>query len=674
MTASPSFVQGSEELNLAPNSRGRVWNTTWQSTLGKTYFLQHSSDLVNWEYAPKIYSGTGKTLQFSFPTEGTPNFFVRQISTEQFCTDASIADFDEDSFANIVELQQGSDPFNANSRPVAAAGIGRENVLLKLLAPNLPNQPLANSQVLSEAPIGNATVILAGSATGAVSPDGFVWGGGVSGTYRGFLSQPAPSVVGRSAIGTFLTTGQGDMNSIMGFTQNGTLNGLSGTGGMSLTLQRTANNSYNRLISTSGSNSQWTEMTQVISLNTEYRTMVRKEDDGFSSWIQGGLFANMGAKINSAVWFPIARWKGTNPTVSIKAGLYNSWVGPTQNSEFSDSENPARDATSALLDYERNKNGLHVPSLIQLPDDRLLAAWQNNTFHETNDGVIKMAVRSRGGVWGPVSTVISAGSDGTSNVGPVLHQLIDGISLTYLSITDSVYNVRKRQVHIAEDGSIFLGVPETAFENGLVLNHMLTLPNGRIIACWHTASSSWKNRISFSDDGGATWIPADMPQFANRAGEGFAIIEANGTLASYWRTDMTAIYRSTSEDDGATWTELARTPIPCANMPTQGLFGSRACGYKRPSDGKVVIVGNNSTTQREKLTAWLVNNGEIEGTQSLFPWDVPDGSAQGIHYPDIVVEPDDSMNIIAARWLGGGLGSAELHSAINTFKVEADFK
>lgn len=227
---------------------------------------------------------------------------------------------------------------------------------------------------------------------------------------------------------------------------------------------------------------------------------------------------------------------------------------------------------------------------------------------------------------------------------------------------------------IAGNGSFSLGDPETLFENGLLLNHMLALPNGRIVACWHTASSNWKNLINYSDDGGVTWTSASMPQFANRAGEGFAIIEADGTLASYWRTDRTAIYRSTSDDNGATWTALTPTTIPCANMPSQGFMGSRVCGFKRPSDGKIVIVGNNSATHREKLTAWLVNNGEIEGTQSLLPWDLPDGSAEGIHYPDIVVEPDDTMTIITARWLGGAVGSSELHSAINTFKVSPEFK
>ncbi|RYD24099.1 MAG: exo-alpha-sialidase [Verrucomicrobiaceae bacterium] len=666
--------QGSEGLSLFRAPAGRVWNTTWQSTPGKTYFLQYSSDLVNWEYAPRVYPGTGETLQSGFRTDDGTKLFVRQISTDQAPSDAETADFDQDGFANLVELQHGSDPFNPSSVADPATGVGGQNVRLKLLSSQLPNQSLVNGQVLSGAPSGNATVVLAGAATGEVTADGFVWAGGSSGNYRGFLSTGTPSATGRSVIASFLTTGQGNINGIIGFTQNGSLNGLIGNGSMSMILQRNGDNSYNRILSTAGTGNQWVEMTQTIALNTEYRTMVRKEDDGFSSWIQGGMFANMGAKINSAVWFPVARWKGVNPTISLKAGLYNSFAGPTRNTEFCDIDNPTIDATSALLDYERNKNGIHVPTLVPLPDGRVLAAWQNNTLHETNDGMIKMAVRNRRGVWGAASIMIPPGSDGASNVGPVLHQLPGEVSLTYLSITSGVFTLRKRHVDVDAAGTITLGEPQTVFENGLALNHMLSLPTGRIVACWHTASSNWKNLVSYSDDGGTTWTPAAMPQFANRAGEGFAIIEADGTLASYWRTDRAAVYRSTSNDDGATWTALAPTAIPCANMPSQGLLGSRVCGYKRPSDGKVVIIGNNSTTHREKLTVWLVNNGEIEGSQSLLPWDLPDGSAEGIHYPDIIVEPDDSMTVIAARWLGGGMGSSELHSAINTFKVQADFK
>jgi hypothetical protein len=311
--------------------------------------------------------------------------------------------------------------------------------------------------------------------------------------------------------------------------------------------------------------------------------------------------------------------------------------------------------------------------LLKLPDGSLLAAWQNATGHESVDNVLKMARRSPRGVWGPVSVLLAAGVDGASNTGPTLHQAGDQIWLTYQSVTRGIYTARKRVVTVTGD-SFSLSAPVTLFDRALILNQMLTLPNGRIIACWHTHDSIWKNRISYSDDGGTTWAAAAMPEFPHRAGEGFAILEADGTLASYWRTDRKAVYRSMSPDQGATWTALIATPIPCPDMPGQGLHGSRVSGCKRASDGKVVIIGNDSNAQRERLTAWLVHNGVVEAKQALLPWDLPDNGAEGVQYPDVVVEPDNSLTVIYSRWLGGALGSTELHSAIHTFRVKAAFE
>lgn len=662
----------SQPTTLTRLSDNSSWQASWQGVPGRTYFTQYSRDLVNWTYSPEIRTGNDATLIQGFEPEEANSFFIRRIETDEPAQDPNKADFDKDGISNIVELQRGTDPLNADSPGQNAEDGGGELARLKLFSASLSNQPLSNGQLLLGA-YGTATVSLSAGATGTINDGTLMWTGGVNGNYRGLLSPQSLSTPGRAAIATIMTNGQGDLSSTLGFTANGSLNGLSSTNGMSLTIQKTTSGSYNRLISTAGSGTVWSEMNGIVSVDTPYRTMVRQEKDGFSTWIQGGIYADMGASVNSAVWFPVSRWKGMVPASNTRAGIYNSWAGPTQNSEFSDIVNPSIDASSALLDYERNKNGVHVPSLLKLPGGEVLAAWQNATNHESPDCVIKLARRNNRGMWGAASLVIGAGEDGASNHGPTLHQVGKEIWLTYQSTSASGgYTVRKRVVTVQGDDFI-LSSPVTLFSSGLVINHFLVLPSGRIIACWHTQVSQWKNRISYSDDGGATWTAAQFPEFHNRAGEGFAIIEADGTLSCYWRTDQAAIYRAVSLNDGTSWSPLMRTSIPCANMPSQGLLGSRVCGYKRPSDGKVVIIGNNSTTQREKLTVWLVNNGTVEGTQSLLPWDVTDGSAEGLHYPDLIVHPDNSMTVIFARWLGGGLGSSELHSAINTFRVPANF-
>lgn len=645
----------------------------WQGNPTKSYFVQYSKDLVTWEYSPNIYRGKDSLMSDRSDPEGSPSYFVRLVEISDNGQDPAFIDSDGDGVANIVELQQGSDPFNPESRSkgFSVSPIQRVNASVK--SSDLPDGPITNQQVISTSQAGDVVASLGPSAVGHVSSGVFTWSSGSSGQYRGLLSPASEATPGRGVIVTLQAPSESSISSAIGFTGNGALNGLFTSNGMGFTIQKNPSNSLNRLITNVGSPTQMVELTSFIKANTPYRMMLRKEADGFSSWIQGGIFDSMGGKVGSPVWFPVAKYPGVNPVLPVKGGVYNAWPSPVENSEFTDVSNLTMDSASSLLDYERNKNGLHVPSLIKLPGGCVLAAWQNSTLHESTDCVIKVARRDRSGAWGPVSTVVAAGSDGASNNGPVLHKVGNELWLTYQSVTSGLFTVRKRVLTVSGD-TITLSDPVTMFDEGLLLNHILSLPGGRLVACWHTHSSSWKNRISYSDDNGQTWTAAVMPEFPWKAAEGFAIIEADGTLASYWRTDRAAIYRATSSDGGATWSTLAATSIPCANMPSQGLSGSRVCGFKRPSDGKIVIVGNNSTTQREKLTAWLVENGNIVGTQSILPIDVADGSAEGVHYPDVLVHPDNSMTVIFARWLGGGLGSAELHSAINTFRVPAAFE
>lgn len=661
------------QISMERNPSNNLLTASWRGEFGKTYFLQKSEDLIHWEYSPTIRSGGSQLSKEVVDTEGAKQYFFRLRYIDETATNPDLADFDHDGVANIVELQQGTDPFNPCSGGDGIPDSGGETSQVRMSMAAAQDQLLTNGQVLGGTPTGSATVVLGGNTKGEILSGMLSWSSGGYGSNRGLISQPLPASTGRSVIVGLMTDGLGDISTNVGFTSSKNLGGLITAGGFSLIAQRTADGRYNRLVSCVGSNFAWVEMSKSIDANTPYRMLVRREVDGYSSWIQGGMYSSTGAIPGSASWFPISRWKSANPAGDIQAGLNNTWVGPTITNEFSDSTNPTIDSTSALLDYERNKIGIHVPSLLKIRGGRVLAVWQNSGNHETNDSYLKMAIRDSRGTWGPSFKILGPEEEGVSYNGPVLHQVGDKIWLTHQAVSGTTYTAKRREMTITGN-TVTLLEPVTLFNTGLILNHILTLPTGRMVACWHTQASVWKNRISYSDDAGLTWTPATFPQFNNRAGEGFAAIEADGTLSSYWRTDLGSVYRSVSADDGESWSALVPTAIPCPNMPSQGLLGSRVAGYKRPSDGKLVIVGSNSKTQREKLTAWLVENGEIVGIQSLLPWDVLDGSAEGLHYPDIVVNPDDSMTIVFARWMGGGIGSAEVHSAINTFQVGAAFQ
>lgn len=94
-------------------------NADWSGVTTRTYFLQWSLDLVNWNYAPVVEFGTG-LKSFGINTQGEPKYFVRlhfvddtDVTTLQQARDA---DFDNDGIPNYYEVETlSSDPLDKAS-------------------------------------------------------------------------------------------------------------------------------------------------------------------------------------------------------------------------------------------------------------------------------------------------------------------------------------------------------------------------------------------------------------------------------------------------------------------------------------------------------------------------------------------------------------------------------
>jgi hypothetical protein len=96
-----------------------TWNADWSGVTSRTYFLQWSLDLVNWNYAPLVEFGAG-LKSFGINTQGEPKFFVRLhyvddtgVTTLQQARDA---DFDNDGIPNYYEVENlFTNPLDKNS-------------------------------------------------------------------------------------------------------------------------------------------------------------------------------------------------------------------------------------------------------------------------------------------------------------------------------------------------------------------------------------------------------------------------------------------------------------------------------------------------------------------------------------------------------------------------------
>ena len=119
---SAALAQTADDINegvrftITPGPSGSIKYTFfWRGRLGRTYFLQHSEDLINWTYFPEVViSGTGEIICYEFFVCGTDRCFLRlkypkpDIATN----DPAGADFDGDKVCNLLETELFTDPLD----------------------------------------------------------------------------------------------------------------------------------------------------------------------------------------------------------------------------------------------------------------------------------------------------------------------------------------------------------------------------------------------------------------------------------------------------------------------------------------------------------------------------------------------------------------------------------
>jgi len=106
------------QIVFSPAASG-TWAADWTGVAGRTYFLQWSTDLVGWGYAPLIRFGEGDFSQGC--ASDSPKFFIRLRCYDSPEIDslsaAANADFDGDGLSNLYEVTFGYDPFDGASNP-----------------------------------------------------------------------------------------------------------------------------------------------------------------------------------------------------------------------------------------------------------------------------------------------------------------------------------------------------------------------------------------------------------------------------------------------------------------------------------------------------------------------------------------------------------------------------
>lgn len=107
-----------EGAKLEHDPANDLWRFNWWGRDGRTYFIQHSEDLVDWLWAPVIVPGDDSVKEWLF-TSTADRFFLRLRHLAANGQDPFLRDSDGDGFSDWEELQWGGDPLNAALMPPA---------------------------------------------------------------------------------------------------------------------------------------------------------------------------------------------------------------------------------------------------------------------------------------------------------------------------------------------------------------------------------------------------------------------------------------------------------------------------------------------------------------------------------------------------------------------------
>lgn len=101
-----------EGSRLEWDSANEIYRFSWWGTAGQTYFIQHSEDLVDWNYVPIIEPGADAVVEWGF-TSDADRFFLRLKWVGGDGVDPYTRDSDNDGIPDAWEVTRGFDPFDS---------------------------------------------------------------------------------------------------------------------------------------------------------------------------------------------------------------------------------------------------------------------------------------------------------------------------------------------------------------------------------------------------------------------------------------------------------------------------------------------------------------------------------------------------------------------------------
>jgi predicted neuraminidase len=223
---------------------------------------------------------------------------------------------------------------------------------------------------------------------------------------------------------------------------------------------------------------------------------------------------------------------------------------------------------------------VHAANLMTLPDGSLGCVW----FGGTQEGVPDISIwfsRLVGDRWTPA--VQLSDDPGRSEQNPVLFPAPDGtVWLLWTAQHAGDQDSAEVRCRVSADSGATWGetrtlFPATSSGGVFVRQPVVVLPSGRwllpVFHCVTVPGQKWvgdvdTSAVMLSDDAGATWREVPVPDSTGCVH--MDVVTVEGGLAAFYRSRWADwVHRSTSGDDGETWTAPVPTELPNNNSSIQ---------------------------------------------------------------------------------------------------------
>lgn len=301
--------------------------------------------------------------------------------------------------------------------------------------------------------------------------------------------------------------------------------------------------------------------------------------------------------------------------------------------------------TSELIFTDAPFKECHASTIIESKDGSLLAAWFGGT-RESNKDVEIWISQCKGGKWTAPRSVANGIINESLRYAcwnPVLFQTADGILSLYYKVGPNPREWWGMVIRSTDEGQSW-SAPEKLPDAilGPIKNKPVVLPSGVILSpsSIETKTEEWHAHIERSTDDGKSWQKIDIdPKNPVKVIQPTLLLYPGGKIQALLRSNQNVVMDSWSNDEGKTWSPLAKTEVlnPNSGIDAVTLKSGVQVLVYNPKKG-----GGDWVNGRNKLNVAVSKDGKSWQDVAVLE-DQPSGE---FSYPAIIQTSDKAVHVV----------------------------